>query len=365
MTQQAPHAAGHVPVRFSSADYGPAPQAFERYCEALVDLCDVAMLGDVDEFLVTTTTWHLAGAVLLENRSSTLRYDRTARHVVRGIDHFQAALYLSGGAEFVLPSDTLLARCGDIALIDMAQPSLTRELPGEDGTARVLSYMLPRLLLAPALPPGSPYAAVSVIPRESSYGRMVGDLMRSLHRCVTELTYAQSQSSVQALAQLLIGSVAGRDVTTAVAENLSKEALRVQIRRHIEQNLGAESLDVPGLCRRFGLSRANLYRLFRPESPATYIQQRRLQRAFAMLISPSFRAWRILDIAVECRFSSDATFIRAFRRAFGLTPGDARDLAAAPVDGRAAGRAPHLKPDAEAVRWVRQLTAASPDWRRR
>jgi AraC-like DNA-binding protein len=126
-------------------------------------------------------------------------------------------------------------------------------------------------------------------------------------------------------------------------------------------HLGQASLGVDTLCDRFELSRAGLYRLFAPTSPAGYIQERRLHRAYAMLISPAFRAWRIIDIAVECRFSSDATFIRAFRRQFGITPGDVRELADRKVSDAPPGKtAPLAEPDAESARWLKELTGAMP-----
>jgi AraC-like DNA-binding protein len=69
----------------------------------------------------------------------------------------------------------------------------------------------------------------------------------------------------------------------------------------------------------------------------------------------------LIDIAVECRFSSDATFIRAFRRQFGITPGDVRELADRKVSGAPPGRtAPLAEPDAESARWLKELTGAMP-----
>lgn len=363
MTQHDTAAPRSGPVQFSTADHGSAEQAFERYRELTAELCDVTMLGHVADFRVTTTTWHLAGAILLENRSSTLRYDRTARHVALGINHFQVAMYLSGGAEFVLTDHTLAQRAGDVSIIDMSQPSQTRELPGEDGSARVLTCMLPRVLLSPSLSIPDTFAPVSVLRRDEPYGRMLGDHLLAIRRCAGDLTHAQSQAAVHALVQLVVGSAGPRSHAQAMASGRSKAALQALIKRHIEQNLGSESLDVKGLCDRFGLSRANLYRLFGATGPASYIQQRRLHRSFAMLISPAFRSWRILDIALECHFSSDVTFIRAFRKHFGLTPGEARELSSMTVQGaaqkRRAGKRP--APDAEAVQWVRQLTGAMPE----
>ncbi|WP_247589206.1 AraC family transcriptional regulator [Ralstonia solanacearum] len=365
MPQSTPQAPDQGPVHFSTANYGCAEQAFQRYCELTADMCDISMIGHVSDFEVTTTTWHLAGALLLENRSSTLRYDRTPSHVARGIDHFQVAVYLSGGAQFAVTDQVLEQRPGDVSIIDMGQPSQTRELPGEDGSTKVLTFMLPRMLLTPSLSKANPFGAVTVLPREVPYGRMLGDYILALRGCVAELTYAQSQAAVQALVQLVVGSAGYMADGATVIVKRSRGTLPVEIKRYIEQELGSDALDVNRLCARFGLSRANLYRMFGAIAPATYIQQRRLQRAFAMLISPAFRSWRILDVALACQFSSDATFIRAFRRTFGLTPGEARNLSTSIILGAPPGdRTRGLPgPDAEAVRWVQQLTGAAPHLR--
>jgi AraC-like DNA-binding protein len=70
---------------------------------------------------------------------------------------------------------------------------------------------------------------------------------------------------------------------------------------------------------------------------------------------------RIIDIAVECCFSSDATFIRAFRRQFGITPGEVRELADRKDFGAPPGKiAPLAEPDAESARWLKELTGAMP-----
>ncbi|SFJ53153.1 helix-turn-helix transcriptional regulator [Bradyrhizobium sp. cf659] len=47
-----------------------------------------------------------------------------------------------------------------------------------------------------------------------------------------------------------------------------------------------------------------------------------------LLISPASRGRRLIDLAVDLQFSSDSTFVRAFRRQFGLTPGEIRSMSA-------------------------------------
>lgn len=50
----------------------------------------------------------------------------------------------------------------------------------------------------------------------------------------------------------------------------------------------------------------------------------------------------MMDLAFEFRFSSDNTLIRAFRRRFGLTPGEVRELSA--LRAREGNGAAHADP---------------------
>lgn len=346
------------PLRFSSADFPSPEAALARFRDLTRDICDVRVYGDVKDFHVASETLHLNGALLVQSRASAVRYDRTPMHVARGIDHFQVVMYLAGGAEFVAEERTHLQRAGDVCLVDMARPSLSRQMQAEDGCAQVVSLFLPRVMLGAAVAAEAGFA-VRILPRESAYGRLLADYVLALRRDAVALSHSESQSAVQALALLVAEGVSGRPRGEEAPGGVTQDLLRGRIKLYVENNLAVGSLGIDSLCRAFGLSRAGLYRLLAPHSPMSYIRQRRLHRAFAMLISPAFRTWRIIDIALEFRFSSDATFIRAFRRQFGLSPGEARRLAERPVPGAPPGRRiAELAPDAEASRWIAQLTGS-------
>ena len=97
------------------------------------------------------------------------------------------------------------------------------------------------------------------------------------------------------------------------------------LKRLIDRHIDSPLLSVELICRRSGWSRATVYRLFHAEGGlARYIRQRRLQRAFRELTSHSPRRRRIIDLAVDCQFASEATFCRAFHREFGKPPGEVR-----------------------------------------
>jgi AraC-like DNA-binding protein len=340
--------------RFSTLDFATPELGLQGFRELSRAFAEVTPLGDIKDFRVSTATVFLNGAVMVDVETSAMRYDRTPQHVAFGIDHYQLLLHLRGGAEIIVNDRAFLQGTGDVCLLDMAQPSLTREIQAEDGSVQVLNFLLPRMVLALLLPPTDRAAAIRILPQDTGYGRLLRDFMLTLRQSAPGLSQSESQAAVQALAHLVAASPMSAEEPATYS---SREILRARINLYIETNLGSAALDVDRLYTEFGLSRAALYRLFEPESPLNYIQHRRLQRALAMLISPAFRSWRIIDIALDCQFSSDATFIRAFRRGFGLSPGEARRLAAeSRLDPMLKVEPTHPQPDEEAVRWIRRIT---------
>ncbi len=242
------------------------------------------LLGDLNNFYVSSTTLRLSGALLLEARSSALRYDCTARHVTRGIDHFQLVMYLGGGAEFVSSDRTFRQRVGDVSLIDMARPSLTREMQADDGATSVVSFVFPRLLLRRCERADSG-SMIRIIRRETPYAAMLRDYMLSLRRRALELTHGESQIGRPGAGGAVAGGCRPRGKMTG-----RRPARRgkhcAPASRLISRAISGCRRSGSSLCHEFALSRTGLYRLFAPKSPMSYIQQRRLHRAFAMLFRP-------------------------------------------------------------------------------
>jgi AraC-like DNA-binding protein len=97
------------------------------------------------------------------------------------------------------------------------------------------------------------------------------------------------------------------------------------LRRVIEDNLDNPELGPNFLMRHVGVSRATLCRLFEPLGGVrSYIQQRRLMRAFQAICDTACHKERIGVIARRCGFTGDAVFSRAFRNAYGVSPSEVR-----------------------------------------
>lgn len=96
-----------------------------------------------------------------------------------------------------------------------------------------------------------------------------------------------------------------------------------QILAYIEHRLD-QPLSVAQLCAHCGWSRWQLQRVFQHAtglSIGQYLRQRRLSRAAEYLLNTPKRH---IDIALQCGFSSEISFNRAFRQYFNCTPGEYR-----------------------------------------
>ena len=94
---------------------------------------------------------------------------------------------------------------------------------------------------------------------------------------------------------------------------------------YIEAHLG-ESLALSKVSKVAGISHWHFQRIFKAltgETLMTYVRSRRLARSLDRLLKSNAG---ILEIAMDAGFESQAAFTRAFKAAFGLTPGAYRKI---------------------------------------
>lgn len=307
-------------------DIGCGLLALRRLRAETADLCEVIPLSADDDFHITTVTLMTINAVILDSRVSDVEYARTPAHVARGaLDHYMVSLCVDGEMRFRSGRRDVTLRPGDICLIDMAQPNHT-VLRGGGGRTRTMTLTLQRGMLAPRLAhPDS--ATATVLPADHSHARLIGGHFADL-AVSAKPGHAGADAIVEAIADLIAAAAGGTADIQAGVERAERHLYLAMIKRHIADNLETDLLTATGLCRQFGISRATLYRLFEADGGlAHYIREQRLNLAFQKMISQTEADKRLMNLAVSMKFSSDSTFIRAFRRKFGLTPGELRELA--------------------------------------
>lgn len=112
------------------------------------------------------------------------------------------------------------------------------------------------------------------------------------------------------------------------ADSCTLRTLRARVKAYIENNLARKDLDIEEIARRMGCSRRYIFRAFQLTdiTPSQYIWDLRLERTKERLTTGCFNGGSISEIAFSCGFSSAAHFSRAFRKRYGMSPSDAREL---------------------------------------
>jgi len=106
---------------------------------------------------------------------------------------------------------------------------------------------------------------------------------------------------------------------------LKKYNFLKEILTEIEDNI-REGINVNTLAKKYTLSEGHLRRLFRysyNRAITGYIKSRKLNASLNDLLKTESS---VLDIAVKYDFDYEQSFIRAFKREYGVTPGDLRRL---------------------------------------
>ncbi|GAA1223185.1 helix-turn-helix domain-containing protein [Pseudonocardia alaniniphila] len=139
------------------------------------------------------------------------------------------------------------------------------------------------------------------------------------------LTLPQRLDAGHAAIDLL--AMALRDVVPSVAGGDGPaEVLLDMMLMHVREHLADPHLQVDELARRHHVSVSHVYTLFERigSTPASYLREQRLLAAQAMLADPRHARLATSDIAAVAGFVDRRTFERAFRRQYGMTPGNWR-----------------------------------------
>jgi AraC-like DNA-binding protein len=100
------------------------------------------------------------------------------------------------------------------------------------------------------------------------------------------------------------------------------------VKGDIIDNLGRSDLSVELMAARHGVTSRHLRRLFATEQTtfSDFVLGQRLARAHRLLSSPNRLNIQISAVAFECGFGDLSYFNRSFRRAYGASPSEVRDV---------------------------------------
>jgi len=197
------------------------------------------------------------------------------------------------------------------------------------GTLEVLHlYLQPDALLDYAAERGF----VSTATQSLRYiGGFSDPLLEQMGRAILAEVQAETAAG-SLLVESLCGSLAARLLYSYSNSSLDVRSSRVgrldsrrlnRVLEYIHAHLGDE-LNIRGMACAVHLSRFHFARAFKAstgQTPYQYVNAKRMERAKALLVQDR----PLGEIALTLNFSSQANFTRAFRREFGITPGQYRD----------------------------------------
>ncbi len=341
MTQK-PDGPSHAPapLLFDSSTLSEDEQ-YATYASSMVNF-DISRPGG-GPFAVRSIAWHVGKLVISHVESDAIRLDRSAERVrADRVDHIYANYYYRGRFTFDREAGVRRGSPGSLVVIDMRQPcrlALDRN--------EVVSIGIPRHLVLGRLDGIDPHGMVV----RGGTATLLGGMLRTLCTTLSRTPPAHTAAIERMVIDLVVTTLTDAHRTDET-RRARKEALASRARAYIDRHLG-DDLDVRAICAALAVSRSSLYRAFGDDGGVQrHIQSRRLRHIRALLADPA-ETRSIAMLANATGFADKSHLTRAFKKAFGATPGAFRQAASMP-------RTPRAASDNDAAgrfrRWVRELS---------
>ena len=316
MTQSATHT-------FFTVNDLPMSKRYDAWQSSIDCIFNVETLPEIrkNSFHATLDA-DLLGSMMLARTASTHQFwERSSNTIAAdGMDHYILQLYYSGGVTVDQGKDGQELTADGLLFQDLSQTAQATTSDFDN-----LVFVIPRPLLEDRLTLPEDHNMRFLSPRDPMV-RIVANLMRSLKANASSLKPEHAHVLENSFAEMLAACLNSAYGETSDTTN-KRQSLEVMtlIRRYFRENFSRPDLTPDRAARELGISRSKLYQLLEEHGGVyRYTRDLRLRRAKQLLSATTKRPRSLYDVALECGFSSDTSFIRAFRETFDMTPGDFR-----------------------------------------
>jgi AraC-like DNA-binding protein len=270
-------------------------------------------------FLATLRNQMLNDLVVCELDCDPCQVKRTARNIARaGCDHFVLCMQLSGKGVASQGDRVAVNANGGFILLDASRPY---EMSFE---GRSVTLMVPRRALEERLGAAAALSALTMDAGRPLTGiaSVFLSMLPSRIDAVDKLTASRLADQALDFIALALSLEAGQTATLASA----RATALFRLKAVIDARLCDPALKPATVAAAAGISVRYANDLLSEEgfSVARYILHRRLERCRRALEDPAQAGRMIGEIAFSWGFSDLSHFVRRFRAAYGMTPGDYR-----------------------------------------
>ncbi|MBO9123748.1 MULTISPECIES: AraC-like ligand-binding domain-containing protein [unclassified Rhizobium] len=303
---------------YSTADLSQSQRAKYWHDSVAAQLIPAeAKYGDPHSFQGSLRGGPLAGLTICEMKAQPHTFVRTAQIVRRAPDEDFVATFLKEGSMRYCQNGRMVeATAGSIVLLDAGRP-----FKHEMGAITSLILRIPRRRFLARFPQAERLTGVELAQDNPMTGL--------LHQIAEEALRMQANSSANsaetrfasALMDLLIVTMEQSSAGDAGGDSNRYEMVRRKASDFIDAQLDDYELSIETISSATGTSSRTLARAFAADGRTVmqHVWKRRLDASFALLSER--RVAQVTQAAYQCGFNDLSHFARAFKLAFGVTPG--------------------------------------------
>lgn len=156
--------------------------------------------------------------------------------------------------------------------------------------------------------------------------RLLVDLLRSVTEVFADCPPPNPEALATEIFSFVALAIGAEDRGSTVDVRNARYHLRRRIFEFIEKNLGDQDLTPRKIAASSRISLSYLYSLFNDDDTTVsqFMQLRRLQRAYELLVADPRGRLTVSEIAYQVGFKNVSHFSRSFSRQFNMAPRDAR-----------------------------------------
>lgn len=322
MTAPEPDLSTTALLQFDS-DVLPPDERFAAYRDLYNAGADAERLGTA--FHARLNAWSLDRVTVFDRHLHDVGHSRSRERTSGdAFDHFVLTFVVSGTVEVDTGNGFVAVPPGSGIVVDARQPMRNRLHDAHIYSVRIARDQFDAMI-------GTSHTLHGMrTPVERT--ALLIDYLQALTRRIDSLGISSVGHAVDALFALIMGTLQPMTDTVDQPAVVRDAARFSRVRALIDSHIADPDLGPDMIVERADLSRATLYRLFKPQGGIiSHIRMRRLQ-LLLMALTDSLDTRSFAELAIAWGFRSEAHASRLFQQRYGVRPGQYRSAWNAQAD---------------------------------